>query len=34
MNSNFDANDLIKWIKENNVLELLMDPRKTHAQLV
>jgi hypothetical protein len=31
---NFKAEDLTKWIKENNILDYLLDPRKTHIQLV
>jgi hypothetical protein len=31
---NFKSGDLIAWIKENDVLDLILDPKKTHLQLV
>lgn len=31
---NFKVEDLLKWIKDNNVMDTLLDPRKTHLQLV
>jgi hypothetical protein len=27
---NFTPADLVKWIKENKILDLLLDPKKTH----
>lgn len=31
---NFKSSDLVQWIKENKVLDLVLDPKKTHIQLV